>query len=57
VFRSTDDFDARYLSWVVALGIPEYVESFQDMYGRPHFPLDPVVLREWPPPPPERARS
>lgn len=55
VFRSTDDFDAGYLSWVVALGIPEYVESFQDMYGRPHFPLDPVVLREWPPPPPERA--
>lgn len=29
VFRSTDDFDARYLSWVVALGIPEYVASFQ----------------------------
>jgi hypothetical protein len=55
VFRSSHDFDARYLSWVVTVGIPGYVTSFQDLRGRPHFPLDPQVLREWPPPPPERA--
>jgi hypothetical protein len=55
VFRSSDDFDATSLSWVVAVGIPAYVASFQDLHGRPHFPLDPSVLREWPPPPPERA--